>query len=1024
MSAFKRLASSSTGLTLNPKPNPPLVSLLASPCPSPLLRARTRIRIQSLQRVQRHFKIGSLPIRLGDAFFDSPDVEIPNGFFPGQIIFRDHDYQIPAVWRTATPRTILLLPELRGYVDGQPGTKKEAFIKPIITQGGSMKSTVQIISTPTADTPAACLILHTNNAGGKRYLFGQISEGTQRYMNQNKVRMGGIGQIFLSGPIDWSSAGGLLGMILSIADVNKLDASSTPEEGGASAHAKRKGQAAEPEMAPLHVWGAKHLMHMFASARVFIFRKSLPLRLHEIQDDPRQKDASQNKPDYEDEYIRVWNLLIAPGPPPATPDALRGQREVDQIVRETIVQGMFEPQWSAESLTLTDIHQVRRGTKVYIKGEDGKIEEYLGPMPPGPGDHAGIPNSKVWVRQPWPSTQATSLPAPEPFYDSLCYLVKAQPRRGKFDIAKATALKLPIKDYKRVIRGESVMVGGVEITNEMIVGKTIEGEGFGVFDIRRTDLIDSFLARPEWENETIMRGINVMYWFLSPEVRDDSRLIAFMRARPKVKHFILGPAVGANPLAFTSATNQIIKMHQIDPERFPIPIHSNEEAELPPDLAAAAVRGQRGETLQLAPRLEFQDKFNYPIMNTRLPVDEMLHETEILSLAKAARKKIADPDFIKAVEESQKDIPNLDTEIIPLGTGSCLPSKYRNVSATLVRVPGHGNYLLDCGEGTLGQIRRSFGPEADEIIENLRMIWISHMHADHHLGISSVLAWRSELVKKNNTLQPLAVVGPGPINTFIEEYGGIQDLGSGAHLKRVSCYWEQSWNEITLEGLTEAQEVIDLPSIEICNVDHCRDAFAVALTWSSGLRIAYSGDCRPSTKFATMGKGAHLLIHECTFDNELEGEARAKKHSTMGEALKIGRLMEARRVLLTHFSQRYPKLPSITDVRKEIRSEETPVLFAFDCMRVKLGEFKEAEAFLPALKALYEGDEGEGEVLDEDEGEVLDEPSAIVAERTKKRAKKEKKEKKGKKGAEANKELWPEPEPVFGTTDSQQTASF
>ena len=47
-------------------------------------------------------------------------------------------------------------------------------------------------------------------------------------------------------------------------------------------------------------------------------------------------------------------------------------------------------------------------------------------------------------------------------------------------------------------------------------------------------------------------------------------------------------------------------------------------------------------------------------------------------------------------------------------------------------------------------------------------------------------------------------------------------------------------------------------------------------------------------------------------------EAIAKKHSTTGEAIDVGMRMGAHRVLLTHFSQRYPKIPvfdrSFTDV--------------------------------------------------------------------------------------------------------------
>ena len=81
-----------------------------------------------------------------------------------------------------------------------------------------------------------------------------------------------------------------------------------------------------------------------------------------------------------------------------------------------------------------------------------------------------------------------------------------------------------------------------------------------------------------------------------------------------------------------------------------------------------------------------------------------------------------------------------------LGTGSAMPSKHRNVSGICLRCaaettdgsdPGRG-FLLDCGEGTLGQLRRAFGNRADECLRNLGAVWISHPHADHHLGLPSL----------------------------------------------------------------------------------------------------------------------------------------------------------------------------------------------------------------------------------------------------------------------------------------------
>jgi ribonuclease Z len=59
---------------------------------------------------------------------------------------------------------------------------------------------------------------------------------------------------------------------------------------------------------------------------------------------------------------------------------------------------------------------------------------------------------------------------------------------------------------------------------------------------------------------------------------------------------------------------------------------------------------------------------------------------------------------------------------------------------------------------------------------------------------------------------------------------------------------------------------------------------------------------------ATVGRGAHVLVHEATFDDDRAEDARRKRHSTVGEALRVARDMQVKDlVLLTHFSQRYPR---------------------------------------------------------------------------------------------------------------------
>lgn len=105
------------------------------------------------------------------------------------------------------------------------------------------------------------------------------------------------------------------------------------------------------------------------------------------------------------------------------------------------------------------------------------------------------------------------------------------------------------------------------------------------------------------------------------------------------------------------------------------------------------------------------------------------------------------------------------------------------------------------------------------------------------------------------------------------------------------------------------QQATGLTALAAANVVHCYGAKGVSVTFPTGFKFTYSGDCRPTRSLTEIGLNSTVLLHEATFDDELKGDAQAKLHSTTSEAIGIGMAMGAQRILLTHFSQRYQKLP-------------------------------------------------------------------------------------------------------------------
>lgn len=82
---------------------------------------------------------------------------------------------------------------------------------------------------------------------------------------------------------------------------------------------------------------------------------------------------------------------------------------------------------------------------------------------------------------------------------------------------------------------------------------------------------------------------------------------------------------------------------------------------------------------------------------------EMKEDTSITDDTTISEKPLLDgntvPSFLQNIRRD-------DLEIVLLGTGSSQPSKYRNVSSIYINLFSKGSLLLDCGEGTLAQLKR------------------------------------------------------------------------------------------------------------------------------------------------------------------------------------------------------------------------------------------------------------------------------------------------------------------------------
>lgn len=130
------------------------------------------------------------------------------------------------------------------------------------------------------------------------------------------------------------------------------------------------------------------------------------------------------------------------------------------------------------------------------------------------------------------------------------------------------------------------------------------------------------------------------------------------------------------------------------------------------------------EQFTLLPHSQFGlDKANVPglIAPSQVISNLLLEIPEVVEAAQQITQFWSEPEHSSKDSEGliggllldQNPIPSClenirrdDGEIVLLGTGSSHPSKYRNVSSIFVNLFSKGNLLLDCGEGTLAQLKR------------------------------------------------------------------------------------------------------------------------------------------------------------------------------------------------------------------------------------------------------------------------------------------------------------------------------
>lgn len=855
--------------------------------------------------------------------------------------------------------------------------------KKSVNEGARMSSSIEVITTPTSDTPGTTLVLRTAT---KHYVFGSQAEGTQRALVQQGTRLLKAQDFFLTGRAEWKNTGGFVGMMLTLADAS----SSSYEQAMILVRQQReRGRKAQEPLRPrFNIYGPPNLKHTLGTCRRFIFRKGIPINATEYAGKPVEKDETGSiPPTWQDANIQVWALPVKPihqqqdstaeadfeahcqdfdarlntfedhRAPPNESKEDRNAR-YDRI-RTATLKFMFDSNWSFDTLVERHISEVRMPAAIFVRNpETHAYEPYHGPKP---GGSEPLPDISVWTRTPWPGATILALPPTKPEPECVSYIVRTLPARGAFDVARAKALGVkPGPDFGKLTAGQSVQSqNGDWVEPAQVVAADRPGQGIAILDVPSLDYLEAIVLREELNSPIVMTGIGAIVWVMGPGLSDEPVLTDFMAKLSDVQHIISSADVCPNRISYDSVAGQATRLGQVDPSRYSVPVYddisvpqknlfSMVNRQVSP-LPKGVSRADRGLSFVLMPKFAMKQETTSQLFDSKIVQSET--DAEVLRLAALAQQAVNDD--LKTQQTWRRLLARPDTEVTTLGTGSALPSKYRNVSATLIRVPGVGNYLLDCGENTLGQLSRVFSQdELRNVIKDLRIIWISHLHADHHLGTAGVIRAWYHLVHEGvpnpksldtTTLQTdageygLSVISHVGMLQWLYEYSSVEDFGYSRILPleispnsygnssrlNITNSFNLEQNMDTMIQRDQYQKLFGLTDIQAASVAHCNGSMGVCMTFPRStndpgnvkpLKVSYSGDCRPSHHFGKIGKDTTVLVHEATFDDELQGDAKAKKHSTTSEALGVAAHMNAKAVVLTHFSQRYQKIPVLQTV--------------------------------------------------------------------------------------------------------------
>ncbi|XP_035910676.1 ribonuclease Z, mitochondrial [Anopheles stephensi] len=540
----------------------------------------------------------------------------------------------------------------------------------------------------------------------------------------------------------------------------------------------------------------------------------------------------------------------------------------------------------------------------------------------------------------------------------MAYICKLKPRHGQLSLERCVDFGVPPGPLLGQLKNgnDVTLPDGRVVKSADVRAPDDPGPVFMFIDIPSREYLKDFMAKgdvfakyQQQATDEADQAIFVVH-FTPVDVMRCEEYRQFMdRFSASTRHIALNEV--NNFSGYIAAHRIQYHLNQLDEQIFPLLREENNEYNDPPATDPDLVRSSSLSYMHIRP-----PKGIDRAQEASLNASEYLSELELLPDFKEALEALKQ----QMVQHNERRSASIRAEQFPrlifLGTGSSIPNKTRNVSAILILTSNQSSILLDCGEGTVGQIWRFFGKtHAEAVLRSIKAVYISHLHADHHLGLIGLLQARKKLF--GDDCERLTLFAPEQISYWLRLYDcRFESIHKDYTLVKNADLLEQPFKD---ERLFE----MGIQEIATCRVRHCPHSFGVALKVAAigthpdtniegDVKITYSGDTMPCESLIALGRDSTVLIHEATMEDELAAEARIKMHSTLSQAIEQGRKMNARYTLLTHFSQRYAKIPRLRPEQQQ-SGLGTDLGIAFDNMEVTLDDLPTLCKFYPALKAMF-----------------------------------------------------------------------